>query len=701
MGNLSESLPRLLAATVAFAIGTSVVLRDRERDEFVQFAVFCFNLGLFHLASFFHHFLGIQFLAWIAQSLSLILPWSADRCFSSLVPQAGLRARPRWRSVMLFAVLAGQVAVFVLLLTSSRSPGEVMDTRPWSFVALGLNIYVIVALLFSTMRIWRAAKAAQGTATAPRMRYLFYASLIALIFGSPLIPAVGPMVTAVYLYFVAQALMRERLLDLPETLSRIATLTALVVALTTLYAIFLFWIDPEIPGRVSLMLFNIAVASYATVVLVDPLRTEFESRIEHWMFRGRSQLRVILADLRVKLLNVIDPDEMVKTVIDTLERSNRVTRASVFLLDAQGRHLVLRAELGTTPKRRIDVVTQRLFVERLRDQGFLLRDVLQRELDRSPPDTKPELREVLDGLAQVGASLALPIITRSRDDEDKELSELIGILFVDDERLLEPFSREEVDIFAGLAAQAAITLQNSAAYEQRKERERLAALGEMSAGLAHEIRNPLGAIKGAVQVVDPLLSEDDATAREFFEVIVEEVDRLNRVVSQFLSYSRRHKPENTAVDLLEVLKATVRLIPAERASQIHLEVDEAIPSVNGDPESLRQVFHNLVLNALDATQEQSESPKIVIDSHLRPRGLPTGDAVAISVRDNGAGLSPHVLKHLFVPFHTTKSGGTGLGLPISQRIIQSHGGVIEAGNHSEGGAEFTLLLPVFPGTSES
>lgn len=701
MGNLSESLPRLLAATVAFAIGTSVVLRDRERDEYVQFAVFCFNLGLFHLASFFHHFLGIQFLAWIAQSLSLILPWSADRCFSSLVPQAGLRARPRWRSVMLFAVLAGQIAVFVLLLTSSRAPNEVMDARPWSFVALGLSIYVIVALLFSTMRIWRAAKAAQGTATAPRMRYLFYASLIALIFGSPLIPAVGPMVTAVYLYFVAQSLLRERLLDLPETLSRIATLTALVVALTTLYGIFLFWIDPEIPGRISLMLFNIAVASYATVVLVDPLRNEFESRIERWMFRGRSQLRVILADLRVKLLNVIDPNEMVKTVIDTLERSNRVTRASIFLLDAQGRHLVLRSELGTTPKRRIDVVTQRPFIERLREQGALLRDVVQREIERCPPESKPELEEVLEGLTEVGASLAVPIITRAHDDEDKEVNELIGVLFVDDERLLEPFSREEVDIFAGLAAQAAITLQNSAAYEQRKERERLAALGEMSAGLAHEIRNPLGAIKGAVQVVDPLLTDKDDTTREFFGVIVEEVERLNRVVTQFLSYSRRHKPESSAVNLAQVLTATIRLISAEQAETIEMNCDESVPSVNGDPESLRQVFHNLVLNALDATEGQSKNRKVVIDYHLRPRGLPSGDAVAVSVRDNGPGLSPHQIKHLFVPFHTTKSGGTGLGLPISQRIIESHGGVIEAGNHSEGGAEFTLLLPVFPGANES
>lgn len=701
MGPLSESLPRLLAATVAFAIGTSVVLRDRNRDEFVHFAVFCFNLGLFHLASFFYHFSGVQLFAWIAQTLSLVLPWSADRCFASLVPQTELRSQPRWRTALLVALLTGQVAIFVLILTSAGDPAELVAASPWRFITLGLNIYVVVALLVSTGRIWRASKAAQGTAAAPRMRYLFYASIIALVFGSPLLPAVGPIVTAVYLYFVAQSLLRERLLDLPETVSRIATLTALVVALTLLYGLFLFWIRPEIPGHISLMFFNIAVASYAAVVLLDPLRNEFESRIEHWMFHERSQLREMLAQLRKTLLNVIDPDDAMRAVIDTLERSNRITHASVFLLDSQGRHLVLRGEVGTTPKRRIDVVTQRPFIERLRLQGPLLRDVVQRELERADLDSKAELSEVLDGLAQAGASLAVPILAQLRGDDDNAPSEVMGILFVDDERLLEPFSREEVDIFVGLAAQVAVTLQNSAAFEQRKERERLAALGEMAAGLAHEIRNPLGAIKGAVQVVDPMLDREDTSTREFFDVIVEEVERLNRVVTQFLSYSRRYKPESQAVNLREVLEATLRLVDSKRAAAIEIALDDTLPRVDADPEALRQVFHNLVLNALDATEERGEDAKIRVDAILRHRGLPSGNAVAISVRDNGPGLSPHTMNHLFVPFHTTKSGGTGLGLPICQRIIQSHGGLIEAGNTGDGGADFTLLLPVFSGNKES
>jgi signal transduction histidine kinase len=503
------------------------------------------------------------------------------------------------------------------------------------------------------------------------------------------VPSVGPIITAVYLYFVAQTLVRERLLDLPEVALRIASLTVLVVVVTGLYALLLVWIPVEESGNRSLFVFNAAVASFAVLVLVEPVRTEIESRLEGWLLRDRLVLRRLLVALRQKLVNVIDPDEMGKLVMAELQASGRVTQASLYLMDRQGTHLVLVRHLGPMPLARLDLATRRPLLERMRHQGPQLRDVLQRERERARGGAEVELDESLQTIASLKASLALPIRTREGGDPGGE-PELLGALFVDDERLLEPFSREEVELFEGVCAQAAATVQNSAVYEARKERERLAALGEMAAGLAHEIRNPLGAIKGAVLVMEPHMQRIDPSTREFLDVIVEEVDRLNRVVSQFLVYSRPFKGEVAPVDLLAVVGGTLRLLSEEDRDKIAIETpSDALPRVRGDADALRQVLHNLVLNALDAVATQREPPpRILVSLGVRRRGLLRGDAVAIEVRDKGPRLSPRTMTNLFVPFHTTKSRGTGLGLPISQRIVENHQGIIEVGNNVDGGARF-------------
>jgi signal transduction histidine kinase len=334
-------------------------------------------------------------------------------------------------------------------------------------------------------------------------------------------------------------------------------------------------------------------------------------------------------------------------------------------------------------------------------RGPLLKDVLQRERERVGAAEQAELDQVLETLTSLKASLALPIKGKARrDPDDQGEPDLLGALFIDDERLLEPFSREEVALFEAVVAQAATTIQNSAVYDARRERERLAALGEMSAGLAHEIRNPLGAIKGAVLVLDNDRKDFSEHTQEFFDVIVEEVDRLNRVVSQFLTYSRPFKGEMSPVDLSKVIASTLRLLPDDVRESIALDEAENVPEVRGDADALRQVLHNLVLNALDAVSGH-DSGRVGIELSHRPRGLLRRDAVALTVWDNGPGLSAQTMTNLFVPFHTTKTGGTGLGLPISQRIVENHHGVIEVGNMPDGGARFTVLLPAPQPEAES
>jgi signal transduction histidine kinase len=259
-----------------------------------------------------------------------------------------------------------------------------------------------------------------------------------------------------------------------------------------------------------------------------------------------------------------------------------------------------------------------------------------------------------------------------------------------------------------VATTIGITLQNSQVYERMKERDRLAALGQMAAGLAHEIRNPLGSIKGAAQFLQPSSlpgrggvaaqpgQQADGT-KEFLDIIVEEVNRLNKIVSQFLDYARPYRGEQKPLDASDVLKKTLQLLTKEKEQNAAVEIAttfaERLPPVRADAEQLLQVFLNLSLNALQA---MPHGGRLHISTALR-RATRRGATVAfleVRFRDTGVGIPPGDLKNLFIPFFTTKDKGTGLGLPISQRIIENHGGTIEVRSQQGEGATFTVLLPV-------
>jgi two-component system sensor histidine kinase HydH len=238
-----------------------------------------------------------------------------------------------------------------------------------------------------------------------------------------------------------------------------------------------------------------------------------------------------------------------------------------------------------------------------------------------------------------------------------------------------------------------------------KERDRLAALGEMAAGLAHEIRNPLGAIKGAAQYLDP--RQLPAGDGEILGIIVDEVNRLDGVVAQFLEYSRpfpiagsgdRFQP----TDLNDVIARTVKLLEPTLPPGVVLKVElgDGLPPINGDAEQLKQVFINLALNAVQAMPDggtlsiRTRRPAQPLEMALSD-ALPryAADQVEVRFADTGAGIPEDAKDRIFIPFYTTKTKGTGLGLAITQRIVKGHGGTIEVQSRLGEGTEFVLRFP--------
>ena len=244
-----------------------------------------------------------------------------------------------------------------------------------------------------------------------------------------------------------------------------------------------------------------------------------------------------------------------------------------------------------------------------------------------------------------------------------------------DDRTENAFDADDIDTFRQLAIGAARVIESSQAYERVKERDRLAALGEMAAGLAHEIRNPLGAIKGAAQLLmtgdgDRGRARGRAETAEFLEIIVEEANRLNNVVTRFLDYARAERPGREGadkVDLNEVVRKTVQLLAAGAAArtvEVRVRIDEQLPMVAGDPEPLLQVFLNLGQNALQAMPDGG-TLEILDHAGAAARASATASSAEVRFRDTGIGIPRDRLKKLFIPFYTTKQKGTGLGLAIS------------------------------------
>ncbi|HLX44689.1 MAG TPA: ATP-binding protein [Bryobacteraceae bacterium] len=224
-------------------------------------------------------------------------------------------------------------------------------------------------------------------------------------------------------------------------------------------------------------------------------------------------------------------------------------------------------------------------------------------------------------------------------------------------------------------------------FERMKRAERLYALGQLSAGLAHEIRNPLAGIEGSVTVLQSE-PQSEERRREFLEIIQKECRRLNRLLTNFLDFAKPRPPQIQPADVAALLDSTISL--AEHAVErkpIVLRKDLAakIPAVECDVEQIKQVLLNLTMNAIQAMPDGGE---VVLSASEREGFL------HIQVADQGSGIDPRDRDRIFDPFFTTRNEGTGLGLSVAHQIVGEHGGILSVEPREGRGSTFVVILPV-------
>jgi signal transduction histidine kinase len=234
------------------------------------------------------------------------------------------------------------------------------------------------------------------------------------------------------------------------------------------------------------------------------------------------------------------------------------------------------------------------------------------------------------------------------------------------------------------AEKLALANENLLAAEAAVRRaERLAALGQLTAGLAHELRNPLASIKGSADLLARKSGEQDTMVRELGEIISSEVDRTNLLVTRFLAFARPLEPHREMADITDVIDRAA----AHAGVAIIRDYATDIPRLSIDSALIEQVFINLLTNAAQASQP---GDLIKVVAALRP----SENAVEISVIDRGSGIPPDKIETIFNPFYTTKQDGVGLGLAIVSKIVDSHGGKMRVDSTLGKGSTFRVCLPV-------
>jgi signal transduction histidine kinase len=476
--------------------------------------------------------------------------------------------------------------------------------------------------------------------------------------------------------FFTIALIRYRLLDIHLIIRGgivYSTVSGLILAI---YILIVKNIGEAISRQAyGRSLFVESALILALVFLLLPFQRKVGDWIDRFFYMERVRFRTKLSEFSRTLTELVDLDEVARTSVYFIRQTFHVDPIAFFSFrnEADEYHLIFGAPIDGEMK----YSSRHPFVRKVESNG---RPVDLEHLRESAGDG-----EGIDDLIEKGWVAVAPFFLKEK---------LLGFILLGRKRSQKDYTVEELELLEAFSNQAALAVSRALIYrdmslkdKQIMQAEKMAAIGELAAGIAHEIRNPLGIITGSAETLRK--RGEKKIREEMINYILEESSRINGLISSFLDFARPKEPKLESCDLREVLEKTLLLL-SPQAHTLGVEIMKEIPEkplwISIDPDQMRQAFTNLGVNALEAMPQGGVLRVTVVEN--------TKSRVAVTFNDTGKGVPKEVRTKVFDPFFTTKEGGTGLGLSIAHRIISQHGGDIslEAGN--ERGSTFSITLPL-------
>jgi signal transduction histidine kinase len=564
-------------------------------------------------------------------------------------------------------------------------PGKVYPFYAVSFISI---------IAYSHYILIRHFKKSEGQ-IRNQIRYLLLAAIVGFLGGvSTFLPnfnievfPFGFYLISAYVLIFSYAIAKHRLMDINIVLKKGTTYILLLITLFVPSFLFILLSQKVFFSKISYLFSAVIVALLFLVTLFFyRIKPQTERMVEQFLFKNRYDYRETLRNFSKAMVSILDLQSLSRRIFETITQTMGVGKGSLFLWNEEkgGYSLFESKNINMTASTPLISKDDPLphYLQKMAE--IIIREELAKGANI------PQLKDVVNKMSLLEAEVTIPFISKGQ---------LIGMINLGYKFNKDIYSHEDIELLSTLANQTAVAIENARLYEDLKRSksyirraDRLASLGTLTAGLAHEIRNPLVAIKTLTQLLPERL-DDEEFRSQFLKIASGEVDRISSLVNELLDFARPSDPKWELEDINTILDGMILLISTETKKKLITIIKNYasnLPSAQIDREQIKQVILNVLLNAIDAT---SENGRITVKtrSFIKPGGEPY---VQIEFRDTGCGIPGEHLEDIFNPFFTTKANGSGLGLSISNQIVQDHKGYIDVESQLEKGSSFFINLPV-------
>ena len=518
--------------------------------------------------------------------------------------------------------------------------------------------------------------------------FLIFGVLFVSMFHNTNFLFLGVFPMALIPFSFGYSIVRYRLMDIDVIIKRSLVYTVLTGFLLGMYILLVNvagGLFQRVTGVGSFVVLFLSVIIIA--ILFAPAREKIQKFIDKTFYKKDYDFHQTIDSFTEKLNSFGDLDQLLKFVFHEIHSIMQVHNAALLFMHSESKRSTIVLSRGL-PNSLTDIAA---FDDD--DIISLLGPLKDHPISWEGISAKREFKQLSQStqtnLIQLKAILWIPLIMKD---------ELLGVMVLGEKRSGDIYSAMDREWLSTLAGRAALAIQNirlvegiARAKEKLFHAEKLASLGQLASGMAHEIRNPLSAIKMNLQSLSREVRATPITNRRF-EIALSEVKRLEKLVQGILTFARPTPLLLQRVDIHDVLDTTLNILEADIAKKnikVRKKFFPEVPTIRADRDKLMQVFLNLFLNSVDVL---SEGGKIELATGIVASN---GNVdVKVDVSDNGPGISEENISNIFNPFYTTRAEGTGLGLTNALQFVEQHEGTIEVKSKKGNGTVFSVILPV-------